>query len=87
METLGLAIEAVLKGGTFIEHRLLKSVLHRNPEASAVSPKELEVLRQMGKGLRLTDIAISMNLSIKTVLSATCSFFGVCAASASCIAS
>jgi two-component system, NarL family, captular synthesis response regulator RcsB len=65
-ETLGLAIEAVLKGGTFIEHRLLKSVLHRNPEAS-VSPKELEVLRQMGKGLRLTDIAISMNLSIKTV--------------------
>jgi two-component system capsular synthesis response regulator RcsB len=66
-EMLGLAIEAVLKGGTFIEHRLLKSVLHRNPEACAVSPKELEVLRQMGKGLRLTDIAVSMNLSIKTV--------------------
>jgi two-component system capsular synthesis response regulator RcsB len=66
-ETLGLAIEAVIKGGTFVEHHLLKSVLHRDPESPTISPKELEVLRQMGKGSRLTDIAVSMSLSIKTV--------------------
>jgi two-component system capsular synthesis response regulator RcsB len=66
-DTLGLAIEAVMKGGTFIEHHLLKSVLHRDREAPVISPKELEVLRQMGKGNRLTDIAVSMSLSIKTV--------------------
>lgn len=66
-ETLGLAIEAVIKGGTFIEHHLLKSVLHRDREARGISPKELEVLRQMSKGSRLTDIAVNMSLSVKTV--------------------
>jgi two-component system capsular synthesis response regulator RcsB len=66
-ETLGLAIEAVIKGGTFIEHQLLKSVLYGDRDAPTISPKEQEVLRQMGKGSRLTDIAISMSLSIKTV--------------------
>jgi two-component system capsular synthesis response regulator RcsB len=66
-ETLGLAIEAVIKGGTFIEHHLLRSVLHRDREAPNISPKELEVLRQLGKGSRLTDIAVNMSLSVKTV--------------------
>ncbi|HEY4318151.1 MAG TPA: response regulator transcription factor [Herbaspirillum sp.] len=67
VDTLGLAIETVIKGGTFIEHRLLRSVLHHDRETPNISPKELEVLRQLGKGSRLTDIAASMSLSIKTV--------------------
>lgn len=66
-ETLGMAIETVVKGGTFIEHHLLKSVLQRDSEAPCISPKELEVLRQLGKGNRLTDIAVNMSLSVKTV--------------------
>ena len=66
-ETLGQAIQAVMKGDTFVEHQLLKNMLHRRPETTVVSRKEIEVLRLMGKGNRLTDIAQRMNLSIKTV--------------------
>ncbi|MGS0741036.1 LuxR C-terminal-related transcriptional regulator [Glaciimonas sp. GG7] len=67
VEVLSQAINAVLSGDTFVEHHLLKNMLHRNPSETVISPKELEVLRQMGKGCRLTDIAQRMNLSIKTV--------------------
>ena len=67
IDVLAQAIHAVLKGETFVEHHLLKNMLHRNPDAAVISPKELEVLRQMGKGSRLTDIAQYMSLSIKTV--------------------
>ncbi|QRX82582.1 response regulator transcription factor [Glaciimonas sp. PAMC28666] len=66
-KVLGLAIQAVMKGDTFVEHHLLRTMLHRNPNAAVISPKEIEVLRLMGKGSRLTDIAQRMSLSIKTV--------------------
>lgn len=66
-DTLGLAIEIVMKGGTFVEHALLRNVLHRHPDRPPISAREFEVLRQMGKGTRLTDIAVNMHLSIKTV--------------------
>jgi two-component system capsular synthesis response regulator RcsB len=66
-ETLGQAIQAVIKGDTFVEHHLLKDVLHRSTKTTVISKKEMEVLRHIGKGSRLTDIAAAMNLSIKTV--------------------
>ncbi|MEB0013716.1 response regulator transcription factor [Glaciimonas sp. Gout2] len=66
-EVLWQAIQAVIKGDTFVEHHLLKAMLYRNPETAVISPKEIEVLRLMGKGSRLTDIAQCMSLSIKTV--------------------
>ncbi|KAF3998309.1 response regulator [Glaciimonas immobilis] len=66
-EVLSQAIQAVMKGDTFVEHNLLKNMLNRSPESAVISPKEIEVLRLIGKGSRLTDIAQRMSLSIKTV--------------------
>lgn len=66
-EVLGQALQAVSRGDTFVEHHLLKNLLHQGQQSSTISPKEIEVLRLMGKGNRLTDIAQRMNLSIKTV--------------------
>lgn len=66
-EVLEQALHAVMKGHTFIEHHLLKSIVHRNTQTTMISPKEMEVLRQLGNGNRLTDIARHMNLSIKTI--------------------
>jgi two-component system capsular synthesis response regulator RcsB len=64
---LGQAIQAVMGGEVYIEHRFLKDLLNRNPLEVSISPKEMEVLRLICKGFRLTEIARQMNLSIKTV--------------------
>ena len=64
---LGQAIQAVMGGEVYIEHRFLKDLVNRNPLEVSISPKEMEVLRLICKGFRLTEIARQMNLSIKTV--------------------
>ncbi len=61
------AITAVLRNEVFVEHSLLKDVLNSNVTDATLSQKEIEVLRLISKGQRLTDISRQMNLSIKTV--------------------
>jgi two-component system capsular synthesis response regulator RcsB len=64
---LGHAIVAVMKNEVYIEHRFLKDMLNKNPLEVSVSPREMEVLRLISKGFRLTEVARQMHLSIKTV--------------------
>ena len=64
---LAQAIVSVMKNESYIEQRFLKDMLNKHPLEISVSPREMEVLRLIGKGFRLTDIARQMHLSIKTV--------------------
>lgn len=64
---LGQAIISAMKNEAYIEPRFLKEMLHKKPLEISVSPREMEVLRLIGKGMRLTDIAQQLHLSVKTV--------------------
>lgn len=62
------AMNAVMNGEVYIEPVLMKLLLQGGKLAGeALSPREIDVLRLMCRGLSLTDISTRMHISIKTV--------------------
>ena len=67
-KTLSQAIATVLKGEIYIESQLVNMLFrHEMTDIEKLSPREIDVLRLICKGLHLKDIAQHMHLSIKTV--------------------
>ncbi len=69
------AVRKVAAGGTYVTASLAESVVKRlngqqaEPLLSGLSDRELEVLKRIVSGDRLTDIAKALHLSVKTVSS------------------
>jgi two-component system, NarL family, captular synthesis response regulator RcsB len=69
-KTLLRTLNSVLNGEVYIERELMDSMFRRDNHAmggAELSPREIDVLRMLCKGLSLTDISVQMNLSNKTV--------------------
>ncbi|HCM9443853.1 TPA: response regulator transcription factor [Enterobacter cloacae subsp. cloacae] len=67
-KTLNQAITTVLKGEIYIENQLVNMLFrHEKTDVEKLSPREIDVLRLICKGLNLKEIAQFMHLSIKTV--------------------
>lgn len=71
-DTLKIALEALRMGRQFLHPSLMAArALHQKPAdiqlASALSRKEIEVLRRFISGQSLKDIAYDLNRSIKTI--------------------
>ena len=65
--TLGRALNAVMNGESYIERDLMESLFRREMLGQELTPREIDVLRMLCKGLSLTEIAGQINLSNKTV--------------------
>ncbi len=70
------AIRRILRGEIFLSEKMISNVLKKyksRPADLGQSPiqslttRELEVLHLVGKGLRTSDIASRLNLSVKTI--------------------
>lgn len=70
------AIRRILSGKVFLSERMSERLLHRlvgagedpvDLSVERLSDRELEVLEHIGNGVRTSDIAERMNLSVKTV--------------------
>lgn len=67
------AVRRVVEGGTYVSAHLAERVVmqltgtRRTPRHSRLSDRELEVLRGIVAGHRLTDIAHELHLSVKTI--------------------
>jgi len=67
------AVRKVAAGGTYVTSTLAEQVVQQlsgrvhEPRLGELSDRELEVLRRIVQGQRLTDIAQALHLSIKTV--------------------
>ncbi len=59
------AVAAIAAGGQYFSPAALEAIFGRRAEAR-ISPREMEVLRGVAAGQRITDIAQSMGVSIKT---------------------
>ncbi|WP_448205853.1 response regulator transcription factor [Azospirillum sp. sgz302134] len=69
-EELIVAIEAVLAGEVYLSHSMARelAVMNHGPgRRPALTPRELDVLRLLGQGLVLGDIAERLGISYKTV--------------------
>ncbi|MFS2012097.1 response regulator [Azospirillum sp. CT11-132] len=69
-EELIVAIEAVLAGEVYLSHsmaRELAVMTHRPGRRPDLTPRELDVLRLLGQGLALGEIAERLGISYKTV--------------------
>lgn len=67
-QTLQQALQSVLSGEVFIERELMTCMFQQGEKAhEALSPREIDVLRMLCKGLSLNDISRYMHLSNKTV--------------------
>jgi DNA-binding NarL/FixJ family response regulator len=72
-EELVAAVRKVASGGVYVSAGLAERVVQQlsgetqTPSHAALSNRELEVLRRIVAGQRLTDIALELHLSIKTV--------------------
>lgn len=67
-KTLSRVLGAVLGGEVYIEPHLVDALFRRDTlEGQELSPREIDVLRLLCKGLSLTAISAQMNLSNKTV--------------------
>jgi DNA-binding NarL/FixJ family response regulator len=70
------AVRNVARGKTFVTPRIAKrlaissSTIRANPGAS-LSSRELEILRLLGRGNKILEIAIALDLSYKTVANVT----------------
>ncbi len=69
------ALKEVAVGGTFLKPpvagRLLESERAIDNPLSRLSPREMEILRLMGQGLSLAEVAHETGLSYKTIANAT----------------
>lgn len=72
-EELVTAVRKVVAGGAYVSASLAERVVQqlngnvRAPEHAQLSDREMEVLRRIVAGMRLTDIAEELHLSVKTV--------------------
>jgi DNA-binding NarL/FixJ family response regulator len=72
-EELVTAVRKVVTGGAYVTASLAERVVQqlngnvRVPQHAQLSDRELEVLRRIVGGMRLTDIAEELHLSVKTV--------------------
>ncbi|MCW2236377.1 response regulator transcription factor [Azospirillum canadense] len=69
-EELIVAVEVMLAGGTYLSHAMARelAVLNHGPgRRQDLTPRELDVLRLLGQGLILGDIAERLGISYKTV--------------------
>jgi DNA-binding NarL/FixJ family response regulator len=64
-----LAIQKVLKGGTYFSQELLLNVIHRDAHENRInlSPREKEVLELIGKGYSNQEIGKMLKISQRTV--------------------
>ncbi len=73
MAELPLAIQTVHKGGTYISASLRKLTVEASSRktfalaSKPLSPREVEVLRLLAKGLRVKEISIKLNRGITTI--------------------
>ena len=74
MELVG-AVRKVAAGGAYVTASLAESVVRQlngsadAPRHALLTDRELDVLRRIAAGQRLTDIANALHLSVKTVSS------------------
>jgi DNA-binding NarL/FixJ family response regulator len=70
------AIRQILRGEIFLSEKMIANVLKKyqnrpadlgQPSIQSLTARELEVLHLVGKGLRTSDIASRLNLSVKTI--------------------
>jgi len=67
------AIRKLSAGGKYVTESLAERIVHRlngsfqTPDHAELSDRELEILRRIAAGHRLTDIADALHLSIKTI--------------------
>ncbi len=67
------AVRKVAAGGSYVSANLAERVVQqlngkmREPRLSSLSDRELEVLKRIVAGERLTDIALALNRSVKTI--------------------
>jgi two-component system, NarL family, captular synthesis response regulator RcsB len=67
-KTLSRALSSVINGEVYIERELMNSLFQTGKQTGQeLSPREIDVLRMLCKGLNLTEIAQQMHLSNKTV--------------------
>ena len=72
MELVG-AVRKVAAGGTYVTEGIAESVVRQlngssqAPRHAALTDRELDVLRRVAAGHRLTEIANALHLSVKTV--------------------
>jgi two-component system capsular synthesis response regulator RcsB len=67
-KTLNRALNSVINGEVYIERELMNSLFQTGKQAEhELSPREIDVLRMLCKGLNLTEIAYQLHLSNKTV--------------------
>lgn len=67
-KTLSRALSSVINGEVYIERELMNSLFQAGKQnGQELSPREIDVLRMLCKGLNLTEIAKQMHLSNKTV--------------------
>ncbi|WP_035690232.1 response regulator transcription factor [Bradyrhizobium elkanii] len=70
------AVRTIAAGGTFISPHLTKAVtfsgaaIKANP-VSLMSPRELEILRLLGRGDKIGEVAAALSISYKTVANTT----------------
>ncbi|MCE9992464.1 response regulator transcription factor [Enterobacter asburiae] len=64
-KTLYQTLKAVNDGEVYVERTLMSTLFQGEKEL--LSPRETEVIRQLCKGLTLTQVSLRMHLSIKTV--------------------
>ncbi len=73
MAELPIAIQSVHKGGTYISASLRKLTVEVGVQRAfavagkPLSPREVEVLRLLAKGLRVKEIAVKLNRGITTI--------------------
>lgn len=67
------AVRKVASGGTYVTETLAERMVHGlngndpHPAHSRLSDREFEVLRHLASGMRVTDIADCLHISVKTV--------------------
>lgn len=67
-KTLSRALAAVINGEVYIERLLMHSLFRSGAQTEQdLSPREIDVLRMLCKGMSLTEIARQLHLSNKTI--------------------
>jgi NarL family two-component system response regulator LiaR len=75
-ETLLAAVRAVARGKTYIDPSVGRQILQAPATADDLTPREVEVLRQLALGLANKEIAHALSISEETVKSHVCNVFG-----------
>ena len=67
-DELKLAIEAVARGGTYLSAAVSQQVLEQHGgHAAHLTPRQKQILQLISQGKNVKEIALDLNLSVKTV--------------------